>query len=110
MLLVSETQAASGRMEFVHPAPRGHTAFVFVHGGEGTIVDTAVTDGSLVLFGDGDELAAKAGSQPLKMLLLSGRPLREPIAWGGPIVMNTRAELDLAFRELRDETFIKHWT
>ena len=95
-------------MEYVHPTPLGHTAFVFIHGGEGTINGTPVANGTLVLFGDGDELAATAGQTALKLLLLSGRPLREPIAWGGPIVMNTQDELDLAFRELRDKTFIKH--
>ena len=97
-------------MEFVHPTPLGHTAFVFIHGGEGTINGSPVANGDLVLFGDGDELAATAGQTALKLLLMSGRPLREPIAWGGPIVMNTQDELDLAFRELRDKTFIKHRT
>jgi redox-sensitive bicupin YhaK (pirin superfamily) len=97
-------------MEFVHQAPLGHTAFVFIHGGEGTISGSPVANGDLVLFGDGDELAATAGQTALKLLLMSGRPLREPIAWGGPIVMNTQDELDLAFRELRDKTFIKHRT
>ena len=67
-----------------------------------------MTNGTLVLFEDGDELAATAGSSPLRLLLLTGKPLREPIAWGGPIVMNTQAELDLAFQELRDDTFLKH--
>jgi hypothetical protein len=95
-------------MEFVHPTPPGHTAFVFVHGGEGFINGTAVADGALVLFADGDELAATAGQAGLNLLLMSGRPLGEPIAWGGPIVMNTQAELGLAFRELKDKTFIKH--
>jgi redox-sensitive bicupin YhaK (pirin superfamily) len=97
-------------MEFVHPTPVGHTTFVFIHGGEGTINGTPVANGALVLFEDGDELAATAGQTMLRLLLLSGRPLREPIAWGGPIVMNTQDELDLAFRELRDKTFIKHRT
>lgn len=100
---------APGR-EFVLPTRRGHTAFAFVHGGDGTINGSAVTNGTLVLFEDGDELAATAGNHPLRLLLLTGKPLREPIAWGGPIVMNTQAELDLAFQELRDETFLKHQT
>ncbi len=61
-----------------------------------------------VLFGDGDGFRAAAGEEGLRFLLLCGRPLREPIAWGGPIVMNTPDELRLAFWELEDGTFIKH--
>ena len=49
----------------------------------------------------------KAADHGLRFLLLAGRPLQEPIAWGGPIVMNTQAELKLAFKELEDSTFIK---
>lgn len=60
-----------------------------------------------VLFGQGDRLMVKAGGDGIRFLLLQARPLREPIAWGGPIVMNTREELDLAFRELDSNTFIK---
>jgi len=59
------------------------------------------------LFESGSTLNAAAGKEGLRFLLLCGKPLNEPIAWGGPIVMNTREELDLAFRELDDGTFIK---
>lgn len=60
-----------------------------------------------VLFSSGETFWAKAGSEDMRFILLSAKPLGEPIAWGGPIVMNTREELDLAFRELKEETFIK---
>jgi hypothetical protein len=63
---------------------------------------------SLVLFDRGDSVAVRAGSAGIRFLLVSGQALREPVAWRGPIVMNTKDELNLAWRELRDGTFIKH--
>ncbi len=62
---------------------------------------------SLVLFDRGDEVVVRAGEQGIRFLLVSGRPLEEPIAWYGPIVMNTEDELLQAQRELRDGTFIR---
>ena len=65
-------------------------------------------DGSLVLYGDGEAVVVQAaGHQPLRFLFISGRPIREPVAWYGPIVMNTQAELRTAFEELQAGTFIK---
>ena len=64
-------------------------------------------DRSLVLFGRGDEVTVQAGEQGIRFLLISGRPLEEPVAWYGPIVMNTRDQLQTALGELRDGTFIK---
>jgi redox-sensitive bicupin YhaK (pirin superfamily) len=61
----------------------------------------------LVLFDRGDEIRVSAGPEGLRFLLASGRPLGEPVAWHGPIVMNTQAELDQAMRELQDGSFIK---
>jgi hypothetical protein len=63
---------------------------------------------SAVLFQDGDELAITTGGDPVRFLLISGKPLGEPVAWGGPIVMNTRAELRTAFEEYEIGTFLKH--
>lgn len=60
-----------------------------------------------VLFDEGEELNLKAGDKTLQFLLFSGKPLNEPIEWGGPIVMNTKEELQLAFREIKEGTFIK---
>jgi len=62
---------------------------------------------SLVLFGGGDEITVQAGDAGLRFLLVSGRPIEEPVAWYGPIVMNTEAELRQAYAELQDGTFIK---
>jgi redox-sensitive bicupin YhaK (pirin superfamily) len=62
---------------------------------------------SLILFDNGDEVSVKAGENGIRFLLVSGKPLKEPVAWGGPIVMNTQQELQQAFTELRNGTFIK---
>jgi redox-sensitive bicupin YhaK (pirin superfamily) len=63
---------------------------------------------SLVLFDSGDEITVQAGDAGIRFLLVSGRPIAEPVAWQGPIVMNTEAELRRAYAELRAGTFIKH--
>lgn len=62
---------------------------------------------SLVLFDDGDEVSVQAGDEGVRFLLVSGKPLEEPVAWYGPIVMNTQAELQRAFEDLQAGTFIK---
>jgi hypothetical protein len=63
---------------------------------------------SLVLFDRGDELAVEAGPDGIRFLLVSGRPIEEPVAWYGPIVMNNQEQLHLAMTELHEGTFIKH--
>lgn len=63
---------------------------------------------TLVRFGSGDEVTVQAGDEGIRFLLMTGRPIQEPVAWHGPIVMNTRDELHQAFRELNNGTFIKH--
>ena len=63
---------------------------------------------SLVLFDRGDEIVVQAGPEGIRFLLVSGKPLEEPVAWYGPIVMNTQAELQQAMRELQSGTFIRH--
>ncbi len=62
---------------------------------------------SLVLFDRGDELMVQAGDEGIRFLLVSGKPLEEPVAWYGPIVMNTQEQLQQAFRELEKGTFLK---
>lgn len=86
------------------------TLFLYIFEGSGTFgkdTSTEIESHRAVLFGDGDELCVKAGEKGLRFLLFSGRPLHEPIAWGGPIVMNTREELNQAFAEIDKGTFIK---
>jgi redox-sensitive bicupin YhaK (pirin superfamily) len=91
------------------------TLFIYIFSGQG-IFDPAqkitepqdlVTDKQVVLFSEGDRFWVKAGQQGIRFILISGPRLDEPIAWGGPIVMNTREELNQAFKELDNNTFIK---
>jgi hypothetical protein len=112
---------------FTHSTPRGHTVFAYVIGGRGVFCQQKdpdsyesegagyfdmergglLDDGHLVLFSDGDSLTVSAEAEPVRFLLISGKPLREPVAWRGPIVMNTQEELHVAFDELQRGTFIK---
>ncbi|MBM3803689.1 MAG: pirin family protein [Acidimicrobiia bacterium] len=78
---------------------------VIVPGGGSQVDD--VGNRSLVLFDRGDEVVVQAGEAGIRFLLVSGRPLQEPVAWRGPIVMNTADQLQQAFAELRDGTFIR---
>lgn len=95
---------------FSHPVKPGYTAFAYVIGGEGifgTGEGKVVQNRDLVLFGDGPAIGCRSLGQGLRFLFCAGRPIREPVAWGGPIVMNTDEELRQAFREYREGTFIK---
>ncbi len=76
-------------------------------GGSGAATPDSIGNRSLVLFDSGDEITVQAGDEGIRFLLVSGKPIEEPVAWYGPIVMNTRAELQLAFDELNRGTFIK---
>ena len=109
------------------PVEIANTAFAYVFEGDGRFRDasgpqpvmTERTDGSnaqelmdagdrsLVLFDRGDEVTVQAGDHGIRFLLVSGKPLQEPVAWYGPIVMNTEDELRHAYDELRRGTFIK---
>ena len=95
-----------------HPMVPGHTAFAYVYDGAvrfGAEAEVVTADpGRIVLFDDGDRVAATAGPEGGRLLLAAGRPLHEPIAWRGPIVMNYPRELDAAWRELSDGSFVKH--
>ena len=62
----------------------------------------------IVLFDDGDEITVFTKEPKVRFLLVSGRPIREPVAWYGPIVMNTNEELQIAFEEYEQGTFIKY--
>jgi len=86
--------------------PRGVTTEVVGQGD--TTVRSAVGDRSLVLFDSGDEIVVQAGDEGIRFLLVSGQPIEEPVAWYGPIVMNTEEQLQQAYSELRAGTFIKH--
>jgi hypothetical protein len=76
-------------------------------GGSGDDAHWEASNRSLVLFDRGDDVVVQAGPVGIRFLLVSGEPLREPVAWRGPIVMNTEEELHAAYAELREGTFIK---
>ena len=99
-------------VSWTHPTVPGHTVFAYLFEGDGRFgragEPVGAGYGTLVLFGDGDTVEVTAGDHGARFVLLSGKPLREPIAWRGPIVMNTREELSQAWRELDDGTFVKH--
>ncbi len=107
------------------PVEQSRHAFAYVFAGSGTFRDasdplpvkteyvgdaeesTGVANRSLVLFDSGDEITVQAGADGIRFLLVSGAPLSEPVAWRGPIVMNTAQELQQAYAELRNGSFIK---
>ncbi|UCG42409.1 MAG: pirin family protein [candidate division WOR-3 bacterium] len=96
---------------FAHPVAPGWTVFGYVRAGSASMAPSAEQETrarTAALFADGDSVRITAGSQGASFVLVSGTPLGEKVAWGGPIVMNTEKELDLAFRELEQGTFIKH--
>ena len=72
-----------------------------------TAPPTEAGNRSLVLFDSGENVAVQAGDEGIRFLLVSGKPLQEPVAWYGPIVMNTQVQLQQAFEELREGTFLK---
>jgi quercetin 2,3-dioxygenase len=76
-------------------------------GRSGEALGMDATNRSLVLFDSGDEVTVRAGESGIRFLLVSGKPIREPVAWQGPIVMNTQDELRQAFTDLRNGSFIK---
>ena len=103
-------------------------AFAYVFSGAGQFVDASKPQGvllekevmgeevnirdmsgnrTLIRFGTGDEIKVQAGPEGIRFLLISGAPLEEPVAWHGPIVMNTKDEIQQAIRDLRNGTFIK---
>lgn len=93
-----------------HPIPEGHNVFAYIVEGEASFddgVQAPCAPRHLVVMGDGDELLITVGGCGSRFLLISGEPLREPVAWGGPIVMNTHEELQQAFDEYHKGTFIK---
>jgi len=95
-----------------HALPRGHTAFVYVLIGAASLGpaddERSIPALSTALLATGDSVRARAGEDGARFLLISGRPLGEPIAWRGPIVMNTRDELRVAFEEYHAGTFVRH--
>ena len=95
---------------FTHPVKPGYTALTYVIGGEGTFDKKEghrMGNQDLILFGDGSSFWVRSFGSGMRFLFLSGKPIGEPVAWRGPIVMNTSEELRLAYQEYADGTFIK---
>jgi redox-sensitive bicupin YhaK (pirin superfamily) len=102
--------AVSPHARFVQPVPRGHTAFAYVFEGEarfGAEDRTVVSQPRLVVWAGGDTVEVNTDESPVRFLLVSGQPLREPIARYGPFVMNTREEIEQTLRELQQGTFAR---
>jgi redox-sensitive bicupin YhaK (pirin superfamily) len=115
------------RSKFEHAVKRGHTVFAYVIEGKGYFEqgrdpyayeiqganyfdfkrNCLIGPESLILFDDGDQLTFTTADEAVRFLLVSGKPIREPVAWYGPIVMNTQEELRIAFEEYEKGTFIK---
>ncbi|EKF86889.1 pirin family protein [Methanobacterium formicicum] len=97
------------RSSFEHNLPQWHTVFAYVFEGEGVFDEegTLVSATNLVIFGDGESIKVHTENKPLRFLLISGKPLNEPIARYGPFVMNTPEEIEDALRDLQKGTFVK---
>jgi redox-sensitive bicupin YhaK (pirin superfamily) len=113
--------------EFTHATTQGHTVFAYIIEGRGVFCheknpfsyefdganyfdikkDPFIGNATLALFDDGEQVSVSTEKDPVRFLLVSGKPIGEPIAWYGPIVMNTQEELQIAFEELESDTFIK---
>jgi len=96
---------------FVHPAKPGHTVFIYLFEGEGESgledAPTPISAGTLVHYGDGEQIRLSAKDSALRFIVVAGKPIGEPVAWHGPIVMNKKEELKTAIEEFRNGTFIK---
>jgi quercetin 2,3-dioxygenase len=95
---------------FEHPVPRGHTALAYVFRGAvqlGAATGELVPSPRLVVLGDGEVVSVSARERPGRLLLLSGKPLGEPMVRYGPFVMNTVEEIEETLREIRDGRFIR---
>ncbi|EAT59973.1 pirin family protein [Chlorobium ferrooxidans] len=103
---------------YTHPVIKGHTAFAYIIAGKGVFGHQEESlspragelsgNETLIQFSDGDTVTITTEAVPVRFLLISGKPLNEPVAWYGPIVMNTDTELRQAFEEYQNGTFLKH--
>jgi hypothetical protein len=101
---------------FTYPVKPEHTVFAYVAEGEGFFdppgnfsreTPAAHGEGTVVLYGPGDSVSVSTDKKPVRFLLVAGKPFNEPIAWYGPIVMNTQQELEAAFKEYQEGTFVR---
>ena len=99
---------------FSHPVEKGHTAFVYIFEGRGyfgtgeNAAGNSISQPGLVILSNGDYTQAGAANEPVRFLLVSGKPLNEPIARYGPFVMNTQEEIQQALEDLKNGTFVRN--
>jgi hypothetical protein len=116
------------KTEFIHSTKSGHTVFAYIIEGKARFCreknpyayeveginyfdferNPFAANETLILFDEGEQIVVFTEDEPVRFLLISGKPIGEPVAWYGPIVMNTQQELEIAFEEYRNGTFIKH--
>ncbi len=96
--------------KYIHQTEPDHTVFIYIIEGTTNLdsENSEIPNGSLVLFDKGDQIILSTKEKSSRLLYFSGKPLGEPIAWRGPIVMNTQEELSTAFQEYRSGTFINN--
>ncbi len=100
------TVPAGARLE--HHVKDGYTVFAYVYTGTALFGTTAVKEQNLALFNRGGKVSVESkGKRGVRFILVSGKPIGEPVAWRGPIVMNTEEELHTAFVEYQNGTFLK---
>ena len=95
---------------YEHATQSGHTVFAYVIEGQGAFSEDGKAvfgNETVVLFEEGEKVSVQTGEAQIRFLLVAGKPLGEPVAWRGPIVMNTREEVDEAFAEYARGTFIR---
>jgi hypothetical protein len=98
---------------FIQPIVKGHAALAYIFEGEGVFeagdaeVGKPISHPRLIVFGDGDQISVRAADPGVRFLLISGKPLNEPIARWGPFVMNTQEEIEQTLEEIQNGTFIK---
>ncbi len=99
----------SPQTEFNHSVDEGHTVFAYVLEGEAEFDDKGNTASSrmLVVFGSGDQMSVRTEGSSVRFILVSGKPLDEPVAWRGSVVMNTQDEIRQAYEQVRAGTFVK---
>jgi len=99
------------KSEFIHSIKKGHNAFAYVIQGEGYFdeeKELSLGKENLIIYENGDKVKISTDKKEVRFLLVSGKPINEPVAWYGPIVMNTKDEIRVAFKEYREGNFIKY--
>lgn len=95
------------KAEIEIPTPANDTVILYILEGAGMIHQKVISERSAIILGEGESMVIKALDVGIRFMVFMGTPLHEPIAWGGPVVMNTEEELEHAFQQLREGTFIE---